>query len=145
MTSTPNVSQILSEPEAGLLPYLRQQLQTEEFSQFKAQLGFHVDEFYTQVSSDNSLKLQTTLFITLKLSIVVDSKTNSDDATFHALEFQEMLDTEIINWSQRNSRLLKPISEIKGTFSNLEEIPYHGGYLPGFELQCKFALTYSAK
>jgi hypothetical protein len=145
MLHTSTIRQILSDQETGLLPYLRQQLQQEEFSQFKAQLGFHVDEFFTTVNSeDSSSKPQTTLFITLKLSILVDPHTNPDDATLYALEFQQMLDVEIINWSQHNSQLLNSIQEIKGTFSNLEEIPYHGGYLPGFEMQRKFALTYAA-
>ncbi len=40
--------------------------------------------------------------------------------------------------------MIKPISEIKGTLSNLEEIPIQGGYLPGFEIVCKFSLAYSA-
>ncbi|MEC4813296.1 MAG: hypothetical protein SAK29_08510 [Scytonema sp. PMC 1069.18] len=146
MPYTSNIRQILSNPETGLLPYLRQQLEKEEFSQSKAQLGFHVDEFLTNVNSDDrSSKPQTTLFITLKLSILVDPHTNPDDATLYALEFQQMLDVEIINWSQQNPQLLKSVQEIKGTFSNLEEIPYHGGYLPGFEMQRKFALTYAVE
>lgn len=143
MTQAPTVRQILSDDDAGFLPYLRQQLQTEEFSQFKAQLSFHVDESSTSVSSDDdSTDLQSTLSITLKLLIVVANQTLPDDATLHALEFQELLDAELINWSQRSEQLLKPISEIKGTLSNFEEIPYQGGYLPGFELQRKFTLTY---
>lgn len=145
MTHAPTVRQILSDNDAGLLPYLRHQLQKEEFSHFRAQLGFHVDEFCTQISkSDDFSEAQTTLKITLKILIAVDSQTYPDDATLQALEFQHMLDALLINWSQHSSALIKPISEIKGTFSNLEEIPYHGGYLPGFEIQCKFTLTYSA-
>ena len=145
MTNELTVRQILLDNDAGLLPYLRHQLQTEEFSHFRAQFGFHVDEFDTQVSkNDDFSEAQTTLKITLKILIVVDSQTDPDDATLHALEFQQILDALLINWSQRSEQLIKPISEIKGAFSNLEEIPYHGGYLPGFEIQCKFALTYNA-
>ncbi len=145
MTQMPIVRQILSEPDTGLLPYLSQQLQTQNFSHFKALFGFHVDESCTQViSNDNFLEIQTTLLFTLKLSIVVDSQTSPDEATLHALEFQELLDAQIIRWSQDNSQLLKPISEIKVTLSQLSEIPYHGGYLPGFEIRSQFTLTYSA-
>ena len=144
MTQAPTVRQILLDPDMGLLPYLRHLLQSEEFSEFKAQLSFHVDESSTQVnSSDDSREKQSTLSITLKLLIVVASQTLQDDATLHALEFQELLDAELINWSQLAVHLLKPISEIKGTLSNFEEIPYQGGYLPGFEIQRKFTLTYS--
>ncbi|GAB1540856.1 hypothetical protein NUACC21_35250 [Scytonema sp. NUACC21] len=145
MTHTPTIRQILSDDKTGLIPYLRHQLQTEEFSSFKAQLGFHVDEFCTSVNkSDVSPLAQTTLWVTLNLLIVVDSHIHPDDATVHALEFQAMLDAHLINWSLNNSGLLKPISEIKGALSNLEETPYHGGYLPGFEIKRQFALTYSA-
>ncbi|WP_407897015.1 hypothetical protein [Scytonema sp. NUACC26] len=144
MIQTPTVRQILSDPDAGLLPYLRHLLQSEEFSKFKAQLSFHVDESSTSVNkSDDSREMHCTVSITLKLLIVVASQTLPDDATLHALEFQEVFDAELINWSQRSKQLLKPISEIKGTLSNFEEIPYQGGYLPGFELQRKFTLTYS--
>ncbi|NEQ18884.1 MAG: hypothetical protein F6K28_02410 [Microcoleus sp. SIO2G3] len=41
MTQAPTVRQILSDPDAGLLPYLRHLLQSEDFSEFKAQLSFH--------------------------------------------------------------------------------------------------------
>ncbi|MBW4566415.1 MAG: hypothetical protein KME32_36280 [Mojavia pulchra JT2-VF2] len=145
MTQMPIVRQILSEPDAGLLPYLSQQLQTHRFSDLKAQFGFHVDEYCTQViSNDDLVEIQTTLLLTLNFSIVVDSQTPSDEVTLHALEFQELLDAQIILWSQENSQLLEPISEIKGTLSQLSEIPYHGGYLPGFEIRSQFRLTYSA-
>lgn len=145
MTQMPIVRQILSDPDTGLLPYLREQLQTENFLNFKALFGFHVDEYSTQVTSnDNFLEVQTALLLTLNLSIVVDSQTLPEEATLHALEFQELLDAQIIRWSQDNSQLLKPIPEIKGTLSQLSEIPYHGGYLPGFEIKSQFTLTYSA-
>ncbi|OUL33789.1 hypothetical protein BV372_15550 [Nostoc sp. T09] len=141
----PIIRQILSEPDTGLLPYLNGQLQTPSFSNFKAQFGFHVDEYSTQVtSSDDSLEIQTRLLLTLNLSIVVDSQTPLEEATLHALEFQELLDAQIILWSQKNSQLLEPISAIKGTLSQLSEIPYHGGYLPGFEIRSQLTLTYSA-
>ncbi|MBR8838993.1 MAG: hypothetical protein DSM106950_34570 [Stigonema ocellatum SAG 48.90 = DSM 106950] len=145
MIHTPTIHQILIGNDGALLPYLRHQLETEELLQFKAQLSFHVDESWTQVVEGNdSINAETTLFITIKLLIVVDTKTSPDDATLHALEFQQMLDAQLINWSQANKQLLKPISEIKGTLSNLEGIPYHGGYLPGFEIQRKFTVTYTA-
>jgi hypothetical protein len=138
------IRRILSDSDAGLLPYLRQQLETEEFSGYKAQLGFHVEESSTFVSgSHDSTDIQSTILITLKLLIAVSSQTSQDDAILHALEFQQMLDAELIKWSQHCQQLRSAISEIKGTFSNLEEIPYHGGYLPGFEMQRKFTLTYT--
>lgn len=143
MKHAPTVRQILSDPDAGLLPYLRAQFQSEEFSQFKAQFSFHVDESSTSVNKTNA-PLQITLSITIKLFIVVAAQTDPDEAMLHALEFQQMLDAELINWSQRSKQLLKPISEIKGMLSNQEEIPYHGGYLPGFEIVRKFTLTYTS-
>jgi hypothetical protein len=145
MMQTPIVRQILLDTGSGLLPHLSQQLQTQSFSNFKAQFGFHVDEYCTQVTSnDDSSQIQTKLLFTLKLSIVIDSQTPSEDATLHALEFQELLDAQIIRWSQDNEKLLKPISEIKGALSQLLEIPFHGGYVPGFEITRQFSLIYSA-
>ncbi|WP_191761793.1 hypothetical protein [Komarekiella delphini-convector] len=145
MTQMPIVRQILSDPDTGLLPYLREQLQTENFLHFKALFGFHVDQYSTQVTSNNNfLEVQTALLLTLNLSIVVDSQTPPDEATLHALVFQELLDTQIIIWSKDNSQLLKPISQIKGNLGQLSEIPYQGGYLPGFEIRSQFTLNYSA-
>jgi hypothetical protein len=144
MTQALTVRQILSDKDAGLLPDIRDLLVSKEFSHFRAQMGFHVDEYCTRVDSgDDPSELQTTLFITLKFLIVTDNQTSPDDATLHALEFQQMLDSELINWSQRSKHLIEPISEISGKLSNLEEIRYHGGYLPGFEIQRKFALTFN--
>ncbi len=143
MTQALTIRQILSDGDAGLLPYLRQQLETEEFSQFKAQLGFHVEESSTFVSgSDDATDIQSTILITLKLWIAVSSQTSQDDATLHALEFQQMLDAKLIKWSRGCQQLRSAISEIKGTLIDAE-VPYHGGYLPGFEMQRKFNLTYS--
>ncbi|MDF5709922.1 MAG: hypothetical protein PUP90_20205 [Nostoc sp. S4] len=145
MTRLPIVRQILLDSDSGLVPYLNQQLLSTEFSHFKSQFGFHVDEYSTQVISNNNLvEIQTILSLTLNLLIVVDSQAQQDEATLHALEFQELLDTQIIIWSQNNQKLLKPISEIKGTLSELSEIPYLGGYLPGFEIRSRFYLTYNA-
>ena len=145
MIQIPMVRQILLDPATGLLPYLSQQLQTQSFSHFKAQFDFHIDESCTQVSTnDDSLQIQTILLFTLKLSIIVDSQTPSDEAMLHALEFQELLDAQIIRWSQDNKKLLKPISAIKGALSQMSEIPFHGGYLPGFEITRQFSLIYSA-
>ena len=139
------VRQILLDPDTGLIPYLSQQLQTQSFSDFKAQFGFHVDEYCTQVTSnEDSSQIQTILLFTLKLFIVVDSQTPLDEATLHALEFQELLDVQIIRWSQDDEKLLKPISSIKGALSQLSEIPFLGGYLPGFEVTRQFTLIYSA-
>lgn len=73
----------------------------------------------------------------------MDNQTPSDEAAVHALEFQELLDAQIIRWSQDNENLLKPISSIKSTFSQLSDIPFHGGYLPGFEIKSQFTLVYS--
>ncbi|MDZ8070439.1 MAG: hypothetical protein RMY64_33330 [Nostoc sp. DedQUE08] len=144
MTQIPIVRQILSDPDTGLLSYLSQQLQTPSFSHFKSQFGFYVDESCTQVTSvDDSLEIQTILLLTLKLSIIADSQTPSDEAAVHAVEFQELLDAQIIRWSQNNPQLLKPISSIKSTFSQLSDIPFHGGYLPGFEIRSQFTLIYS--
>ncbi|MBO3461622.1 hypothetical protein G7B40_026795 [Aetokthonos hydrillicola Thurmond2011] len=143
MTQALTVRQILSDNDTGLLSYIRDQLVSKEFSHFRAQMGFYVDEYCTRVGSGKeSSELQTTLFITLKFLIVTDNQTSPDDATLHALEFQQMLDAQLVNWSQRNKHNIEPISEITGKLSNLEEIRYHGGYLPGFEIQRKFALTY---
>ncbi|AVH63915.1 hypothetical protein [Nostoc sp. 'Peltigera membranacea cyanobiont' N6] len=144
MIQIPIVRQILLDPGTGLLPYLSQQLQTQSFSHFKSQFGFYVDESCTQVTSkDDSLETQTILLLTLKLSILVDSQTPSDEAAVHALEFQELLDAQIIRWSQDNENLLQPISSIKSTFSQLSDIPFHGGYLPGFEIKSQFTIVYS--
>ncbi|MEH2365519.1 hypothetical protein [Nostoc sp.] len=144
MIQIPIVRQILSEPDTGLLSYLSQQLQTPSFSHFKSQFGFYVDESCTQVTSvDDSLEIQTILLLTLKLSIIADSQTPSDEAAVHAVEFQELLDAQIIRWSQDNENLLQPISSIKSTFSQLSDIPFHGGYLPGFEIKSQFTIVYS--
>lgn len=78
------------------------------------------------------------------MSIIVDSQTSEESATLHALEFQELLDAQIIQWSQNNEKLFQPISDIKGKLSQVSEIPYHGGYLPGFEMTRQFTLTYNA-
>ncbi len=144
MTQIPIIRQILSDPDTGLLSYLSQQLQTQSFSHFKSQFGFYVDESCTQVTSvDDSLEIQTILLLTLKLSIIADSQTPSDEAAVHAVEFQELLDAQIIRWSQDNENLLQPISSIKSTFSQLSDIPFHGGYLPGFEIKSQFTIVYS--
>ncbi|MBG1263772.1 hypothetical protein [Nostoc commune] len=34
-------------------------------------------------------------------------------------------------------------SSIKSTFSQLSDIPFHGGYLPGFEIKSQFTIVYS--
>ncbi|MDZ8188273.1 MAG: hypothetical protein RMX96_25890 [Nostoc sp. ChiSLP02] len=145
MTQIPIVRQILSQPDTGLLAYLNQQLQTPNFSPFKAQFGFHVDECCSQVTNcEDSREILSSLSLTLKLSIIVDSQTSEESATLHALEFQELLDAQIIQWSQNNEKLFQPISDIKGKLSQVSEIPYHGGYLPGFEMTRQFTLTYNA-
>ncbi|BAT56725.1 hypothetical protein NOS3756_57370 (plasmid) [Nostoc sp. NIES-3756] len=143
MTQIPIVRQILLDADTGLLSYLNKQLQTPSFSSFKAQLGFHVDEYSTLFdSSDDLVQIQTTLSLTLKLSIIIDSQLQEQEATLHALEFLELLDAKIIKWGQEHKKLLKPISFIQGTLSQLTNIPYHGGSLPGFEINAKLNLTY---
>lgn len=145
MTQITTVRQILSQPDIGFLPYLNEQLQSGSLSRFKAQFGFQVDECCSQVASnDDSRETLSSLLLTLKLSVIVDSQTSQEEATLHALEFQELIDAQIIEWSQNNEKLLQPISSIKGTFGQVSEIPYHGGYLPGFEIHRQFTLTYTA-
>jgi len=145
MTQIAIVRQILSQRDAGLLPYLNEQLQSGSLSQFKAQFGFDVDECDSQVTNcDERLEILSTLSLTLNWSIVVDSQATPDEAMLHALEFQQLLDAQIIHWSQNNEKLLQPISAIKGTLNQVSEIPYHGGYLPGFEIHRQFTLTYTA-
>ncbi len=74
MTQISIVRQILLNTNAGLLPYLNGQLQTSSFSNFKAQFGFHVDEYSTQVvSNEDVVKIQTTLLLALKLLINLSS------------------------------------------------------------------------
>lgn len=144
MTKTSIIRQILSDSEVGLLPYLRHQLQTEEFSKFEAQLNFQAQESLTQVSQgDRSPELQTTLSISLHFLIILHREISPEDATLLALELQEMLEASLIQWSQHSSQLLLPIAEIKGSFGSLEEVRYQGGYLPGFSLHLKFDLIYS--
>jgi hypothetical protein len=54
MTQTSTARQILSDSEVGLLPYLRHQLQTEEFSRFEAQLIFQAHESLTGLKQGNT-------------------------------------------------------------------------------------------
>jgi hypothetical protein len=70
MTHAPTVGQILSDNDAGLLPYLRHQLQKEEFSHFRAQLGFHVDDQRLKERSATWKKYRITaaIFQVLKFS-----------------------------------------------------------------------------
>ena len=144
MTKTSTIRQILSEPEVGLLPYLRQQLQNEEFSRFEAQFSFHAEESLTQLKQGERLsELQTTLSISLQFVIILHSQISPDEATLLALELQEMLEASLVQWSQQTPQLLLPLMEIKGSFGRLEEVRYQGGYLPGFSLNLKFDLMYS--
>lgn len=138
------IRQILSNSEVGLLPYLRHQLQTEEFSKFEAQFSFKAEESLTKLLQDERLpELQTTLSISLQFLIILHSQISPDEATLLALELQEMLEASLVEWSQRSPQLLLPIVEIKGSFGSLEEVRYQGGYLPGFSLNLKFDLIYS--
>ena len=144
MTKTSIIRQILSDSEVGLLPYLRHQLQTEEFSKFEAQFSFQAHESLTQVGQgEGLLELQTALSISLQFLIILHNQISPEDATVLALELQEMLEASLVQWSQHTSQLLLPIVEIKGSFGSLEEVRYQGGYLPGFSLNLKFDLKYS--
>lgn len=144
MTKTSTIRQIVSEPEVGLLPYLRHQLQNSEFSKFEPQFNFEAQESLTQVKQgDGWPELQTTLSVSLNFLIILHNQTNPEEATLIALELQEMLEATLVQWSQNSPQLLLPIVKIKGSFGNLEEVRYHGGYLPGFSLNLKCDLIYS--
>ena len=144
MTKTSTIRQLLSEPELGLLPYLNDQLQTEEFSRFKVQFSFQAEESLTQLKQGERLsELQITLSISLKFVIILHGQISPDEATLLALELQEMLEASLVQWSQQTPQLLSPLMEIKGSFGRLEEVRYQGGYLPGFSLNLKFDLIYS--
>lgn len=145
MTQTSTARQILSDSEVGLLPYLRHQLQTEEFSRFEAQLIFQAHESLTALKQgEHKAELQTALSISLQFLMILRNEISPEEATILALELQEMLETSLLQWSQTSPLLLSPISEISGSFGSLEEVRYHGGYLPGFSLTLKFGLVYSS-
>lgn len=142
MAQTSTIRQILSEPENGLLPYLRHQLETEEFTHFRSQFVFQAEESSSEAaSSDRTSELNTILSISLKFSIIVDTHISADDAMILALEFQEMIDSRLVEWSQQ-AALLSPVTHIDGTFGRLEEVRYHGGFLPGFLIERQFHLNY---
>ena len=144
MTKTSTIRQLLSEPEVGLLPYLRYQLQTEEFSRFKVQFSFQAEESLTQLKQGERLtELQITLSISLKFVIILHAQIIPDEATLLALDLQEILEASLVRWSQQTPQLLLPLMEIKGSFGSLEEVRYQGGYLPGFSLNLKFDLIYA--
>ena len=144
MTKTSTARQILSDDDVGLLPYFRGLLQTEEFSNFEAHLSFQAQESKTQLGQDErSSELQTALSISLQFLMFLHKEINPEEATIVALELQEMLKTYLVQWSKNSSQLRSPISEIIGSFGSLEELRYHGGYLPGFLLTLKFDLIYS--
>jgi len=139
------ISQILSDSEVGLLPYIYQQLQSQEFSKFETQLSFQVESSRTHFQAGDSFpKLQTTLSLSLKFLVILHSQISLDDTTLLALDLQERLTVSLVEWSQHNPHLLSPIAEIKGSFGSLEEVRYQGGYLPGLSLNLKFELIYSA-
>ncbi len=99
MTQTSNARQILSDSEVGLLPYLRYQLQTEEFSRFEAQLIFQAHESLTGVKQDkHKVELQTALSISLQFLMILRNEISPEDATILALELQEMLETCLVEW-----------------------------------------------
>lgn len=144
MAKTSTARQILSDNDIGLLPYLRGLLQTEEFSNFEAQLSFQAHESKTQLGQDErSSELETALSISLQFLMFLHKEIEPEEATILALELQEMLEASLVEWSQNSLQLRSPISEIIGSFGNLEEVRYHGGYLPGFLLTLKFNLVYS--
>ncbi|AFZ29771.1 hypothetical protein Glo7428_1198 [Gloeocapsa sp. PCC 7428] len=141
MTASSTIRQILSS-EQGLLPYVHHQLATDEFAHFRSQFGCHAEESSTHVNGDRASQLQTTLSISLKFSIIVDPHLSADDAMILALEFQEMIDNCLVAWSQKNTQLLSPVTQITGSFGRLEEVRYHGGFLPGFLIERQFRLSY---
>ena len=144
MTKTSTIRQILSDPEVGLLPYLRHQLQRPEFSKSETQFSFQAQESRSQLEQGERSELQTTLSMSLHFLIILHSQINPEEATLLALDLQEMLEASLVQWSQQSLQLLSPIVEIKGSFGSLEEVRYHGGYLPGFPLNLKFDLIYSS-
>lgn len=138
------VYQILSAPEQGLLPYLFDLLQGEKFAKFRAQFGFHAENGETLVKiDDGEFKLQITLSILLKCAIALEHQTHPDEAMQLALEFQELLDIALVQWSRRNPLLLLPLVQVSGSLGSLEEIHYRGAYLPSITVNRKFELTYS--
>lgn len=144
MAKMSTARQILSDDTVGLLPYLRGLLQTEEFSNFEAQLSFQAHESKTQLGQDErSSELQTALSISLQFLMFLHKEIEPEEATILALELQEMLEAFLVEWSKNSQQLRSPISEIIASFGNLEEVRYHGGYLPGFLLTLKFNLVYS--
>ena len=144
MTQTSTIHQILSDAEQGLLPYMNHLLQNEEFANFRAQFSFHAENAATQVKKDKSShKLQTTVSVCLKFVIVSDNQTHSDEDVQLALEFQELLDAALVQWSHSSSLLLSPITQVAGSFGKLEETNYRGAYLPGIGINRNFELTYS--
>jgi hypothetical protein len=145
MTQTSTILQILSDEEQGLLPYLDRLLQGAEYAKFRAQFSFHAEDAKTQVKVDNGdHQLRTTLSISLKCTLVLEHQTDLDEAIQLALEFQELLDIALVQWSQRSPLLLSPLTQIEGALGNLEEVHYRGAYLPGFAVNRKFELTYSS-
>ena len=144
MTQTSTIRQIVLDAEQGLLPYMNHLLQSEEFANFRAQFSFHAEHAATQVKIDKgSHKLQTTLSVCLKFVIVLENQTHSDEAVQLALEFQELLDATLVHWSQGSPLLLSPMTQLTGSFGNLEETNYRGAYLPGIGINRNFELTYS--
>ncbi len=143
MTKTSTIRQILSDPEVGLLPYLRNQLQMPEFSKFETQFSFQAQESRSQLEQGERPELQTTLSMSLQFLIILHSQISPEEATLLALELQEMLEASLVHWSQHTPHLLLPIREIKGSFGSMSEVRYHGGHLPGFSLDLKFDLIYS--
>lgn len=142
MAKTSTIRQLLSDSEQGLLPYLRHQLETENFAHFRSQFVFQAEESSSEANySDRSSELNTVLSISLKFSIIVDTHISADDAMILALEFQEMIDSRLVKWS-KHAALLSPVNQIKGTFGRLEEVRYHGGFLPGFLIERQFDLNY---
>lgn len=143
MTTTSTIRQILSDSKQGLLPYLHNQLMTEDFAQFRSQFVFHAEESSTDVNSgDRASELQTALSISLKFTIIVDPHINANDAMILALEFQEMIDNCLVKWSKKTTLLLSPVTQIRGSFGRLEEVRYHGGFLPGFSIERQLHLSY---
>jgi len=74
----------------GLLPYLRHQLESQEFSKFGAQLSFQVE--IPVSSKEMASQIYKPLSLSLQFLIILHSQIDADEATLLALELQEMLD-----------------------------------------------------
>lgn len=142
--SSPAIRQILSDTSLGLLPFLDQLFQTAEFATFRTQFHLIAEDATTQLQNDDDTQsLQTTLTACLKSTIVLEQHLLPETAVQLAVEFQSLLDAALVQWSQFHPMLLSPVTQLSGSFASVAEVPYRGGYLPGFVINRHFKLTYS--